>query len=99
MQEHAATGRDEWHLEVTDESEMISWLDILMDYDFIRAWYLKDREQLEVTSNPLVFGLNNFSKNKDVEDEIDEIPTVETTAPTSHAVHVEVLMPTNGGKI
>lgn len=95
MQTHAATGRDEWHLEVTDDRSVLSWLDILMDYDFIRAWYLRDREQLEIMSNPLIFGMNNLN-NQTVEDDFEDIATVETTEPSSNEVKVEVLQPTAG---
>jgi hypothetical protein len=37
-----------WHFQVTDGENAVSWLDVLLGYDFIADWYLAERETIEV---------------------------------------------------
>ncbi|KRN32467.1 hypothetical protein [Weissella halotolerans] len=48
-------GQQQWYFQVIDGRDAVSWLDVLMDYDFIGAWYLKERKAVEVTYDQLVF--------------------------------------------
>ncbi|MDR3189873.1 MAG: hypothetical protein LBT80_01555 [Lactobacillaceae bacterium] len=51
----AAIGGQEWHFQVIDGQDALSLLDVLLDYDFIGTWYLKERKTIEVASRELVF--------------------------------------------
>lgn len=44
-----------WYFTVNDNREAISFFDVLMSYEFIRSWYLDNRQALEVKSDPLIF--------------------------------------------
>lgn len=57
-----AVGGQRWHFQVVDGQDAVSWLDILLDYDFIGNWYLDERQVLAVETNPLVFGFNQGGK-------------------------------------
>jgi hypothetical protein len=50
-----AVGGQEWHFQVIDGTDAVSWLDVLLDYDFIGTWYLKERKTIEVASKALIF--------------------------------------------
>ncbi|MFC6179007.1 hypothetical protein ACFQGR_06375 [Weissella sagaensis] len=50
-----ASNAQRWHFQVMDGQDAISWLDVLLDYDFIGAWYLVERRYLAIESEPLVF--------------------------------------------
>jgi len=57
-----AVGGQRWHFQVVDGQDAVSWLDVLLDYDFIGAWYLNERRVLAVETNPLVFGFDQTGK-------------------------------------
>lgn len=83
-----AIGAQRWHFQVIDGRDAISWLDVLLDYDFIGAWYLTERRYLAIESDELVFGLQReglISYGTPVE--------TEPEAATSAAPQVEVLQP------
>lgn len=44
----------EWAFQVKDPGEQVSFFDILLHYNLIRQWYLKDRESLAVRSEQLI---------------------------------------------
>lgn len=44
-----------WVITVTDKNDAISLMAILLNYDFIRQWYLANRDDLEIQSDPLIF--------------------------------------------
>ena len=73
-----------WHFQVVDGQDAISWLDVLLDYDFIGAWYLGERRYLAIESAPLVF-----------EEQVNEsvAATLVESAPAIKSVKPEVLMP------
>lgn len=48
-------GQQRWYFQVLDGQDVVSWLDVLMDYDFIGAWYLTERQAVEVAYDQLVF--------------------------------------------
>lgn len=50
-----ALGGQEWRFQVLDGYDRVSWLDILLDYDFIGAWYLKERQNIEIASIKMIF--------------------------------------------
>ena len=83
-----AIGAQRWHFQVIDGRDAISWLDVLLDYDFIGAWYLTERRYLAIESDELVFGLQReglISYGTPVE--------TEPEAAASAAPQVEVLQP------
>ncbi len=52
-------GNDEkpaWGAKIEDPEQKESWLKLLLDYDFIKDWYLKNQKQLEIMSDQFVFG-------------------------------------------
>lgn len=49
-------GQPEWVLTVHDDEQKISWFDVLLKYPFMRDWYLENLTDLEVKSDPLIFG-------------------------------------------
>ncbi|GAK46949.1 hypothetical protein LOSG293_010480 [Secundilactobacillus oryzae JCM 18671] len=51
----AQPSQSDWVLSVHDEGQRISWFDLLVEYDFLRKWYLADLAELEIKSDPLVF--------------------------------------------
>ncbi|MCM0582761.1 hypothetical protein H9L19_04990 [Weissella diestrammenae] len=53
-----AIAGQEWHFQVLDGHHAVSWLDVLLDYDFIGTWYLKERKTIEVASKQAVFDDN-----------------------------------------
>lgn len=72
-----------WHFQVVDGQDAISWLDVLLDYDFIGAWYLGERRYLAIENEPLVF-----------EEQISEsVPTPAESEKTVKSAKPEVLMP------
>lgn len=75
------TDAQRWHFQVIDGNDSVSWLDVLLDYDFIGAWYLVERQFIEVESEPLVFDQN-----------LQEVEAREAEAKES-AVQPEVLSP------
>lgn len=61
-----AIGGQEWHFKVLDGHDAYSWMDVLLDYDFIGTWYLKERRTIEVASQSGIFedGLRPMSMTK-----------------------------------
>ncbi|NLR09629.1 MULTISPECIES: hypothetical protein [Lactobacillaceae] len=49
-------GQPEWVLTVHDDEQKISWFDVLLKYPFMRDWYLENLTDLEIKSDPLIFG-------------------------------------------
>ncbi|WP_125765963.1 hypothetical protein [Levilactobacillus mulengensis] len=49
-------GQPEWVLTVHDDDQKISWFDVLLKYPFMRDWYLENLTDLEISSDPLIFG-------------------------------------------
>ncbi|HIW72145.1 MAG TPA: hypothetical protein H9875_05905 [Candidatus Levilactobacillus faecigallinarum] len=49
-------GQPEWVLTVHDENQKVSWFDVLLQYPFMRDWYLENLTDLEIKSDPLIFG-------------------------------------------
>jgi len=45
----------DWVLSVHDKLQQVSWFKLLIDYDFLKTWYLNDLAELEIKSDPLVF--------------------------------------------
>lgn len=54
-QNQQALGGQEWHFQVIDGQSAVSWLDVLLDYDFVGTWYLKERRKIEVASQKHIF--------------------------------------------
>ncbi|KRO04344.1 hypothetical protein IV54_GL001403 [Levilactobacillus paucivorans] len=50
------SGQPEWVLTVHDDDQKISWFDVLLKYPFMRDWYLENLTDLEIKSDPLIFG-------------------------------------------
>lgn len=48
-------GGSNWLFNVNDSHQATSFFDILVRYPLIRQWYLDNRQELEVKSDPLVF--------------------------------------------
>ncbi|MCW3777609.1 hypothetical protein [Levilactobacillus namurensis] len=48
-------GQPEWVLTVHDDDQKTSWFDVLLNYPFIRDWYLENLTDLEIVSDPLIF--------------------------------------------
>lgn len=48
--------RPKWGATVRDSNQKESWFDLLLDYGFIKDWYLKNQKQLEILSSSLIFG-------------------------------------------
>ncbi|KRM96443.1 hypothetical protein FC19_GL000734 [Liquorilactobacillus aquaticus DSM 21051] len=48
-------GVSEWVIKVNDTEHQVSWFDILLQYQFIREWYLDNLSDLEVRSDSLYF--------------------------------------------
>ncbi|KIS04120.1 hypothetical protein [Paucilactobacillus wasatchensis] len=44
-----------WLFSVLDSREAVSFFDVLVRYPLIRKWYLENRQELEVKSDPLIF--------------------------------------------
>lgn len=44
-----------WAFRVIDDREAVSFFDLLVRYPLIQNWYLANRDQLEVKSDPLIF--------------------------------------------
>ncbi|UDM32627.1 hypothetical protein [Lentilactobacillus laojiaonis] len=44
-----------WGALIRDKNQKESWFDLLLDYSFIREWYLKNQKPLEILSNSLIF--------------------------------------------
>ncbi|WP_311407043.1 hypothetical protein [Liquorilactobacillus uvarum] len=49
------TGVPEWAIKVNDAEHQVSWFDILLQYQFVRKWYLDNLSDLEVRSDSLYF--------------------------------------------
>lgn len=77
-----ATDAQRWHFQVIDSKDSVSWLDVLLDYDFIGAWYLVERQYIEVESAPLVF-----------DQDLQEATAHEEAAAKKDTVQPEVLSP------
>lgn len=45
----------QWKFQVTDPDQQYSFFDVLLHYAMIKEWYLDNRKQLAVRSDPLVF--------------------------------------------
>jgi hypothetical protein len=98
-----APAGERWHFQVIDGKDAYSWLDVLLDYDFIGAWYLVERQYLAVASDEMAFGVRGtLSPVLNPTPKVSESPDTETvlggtqTAPTGEAenvVQVEVLQP------
>lgn len=48
--------RPKWGAMVHDDQQSENWLYLLLDYPFIKEWYLNNQKQLEILSNQFVFG-------------------------------------------
>ncbi|ORM90665.1 hypothetical protein [Lentilactobacillus parabuchneri] len=48
--------RPKWGATIHDEDQKESWLYLLLDYPFIKDWYLDNKKQLEILSNKFIFG-------------------------------------------
>lgn len=44
-----------WALKVYDQQHEVAWFDVLLRYEFLRSWYLKNLSALEVQSDVLYF--------------------------------------------
>lgn len=44
-----------WTLKVYDQQHEVAWFDVLLRYEFLRSWYLKNLSALEVQSDVLYF--------------------------------------------
>lgn len=44
-----------WAFKVDDKRQAVSFFDLLVRYPLIREWYLDNRDELEVKSDPLIF--------------------------------------------
>ena len=53
---HITSKNAKWGMTVHDDEEATSWFKLLLDYPFVREWYLENLSDLEVKSDPLVFG-------------------------------------------
>ncbi len=53
---HITSKNAKWGMTVHDDEEATSWFKLLLDYPFVREWYLENLGDLEVKSDPLVFG-------------------------------------------
>ncbi|MFC6261203.1 hypothetical protein [Levilactobacillus fujinensis] len=49
-------GQPEWVITVHDDAQQVSWFDVLLQYPFMRDWYLENLNDLEIQSDPLIFG-------------------------------------------
>lgn len=49
-------GGQRWQFQVIDGLDAVSWLDVLLDYDFIGAWYLIERQYIAIKSDGVIFG-------------------------------------------
>ncbi|MTV81059.1 hypothetical protein [Secundilactobacillus folii] len=52
---HNSTGAAAWGLYVQDSKQEVSWFKILLQYPFLRHWYLDDLADLQIQSDNLVF--------------------------------------------
>lgn len=50
----AANGAN-WYFKVEDEDDSLSLFDVLVNHDVIKNWYLDNRDELEVKTDPLIF--------------------------------------------
>ncbi|AEB73414.1 hypothetical protein [Lentilactobacillus buchneri] len=48
--------RPKWGATIHDQDQKESWLNLLLDYPFIKDWYLDNKKQLEILSNKFIFG-------------------------------------------
>ncbi|KRK89861.1 hypothetical protein [Lentilactobacillus sunkii] len=48
--------RPKWGADIHDNDQKESWLNLLLDYPFIKDWYLDNKKQLEILSNKIIFG-------------------------------------------
>lgn len=48
--------RPKWGATIHDNDQKESWLNLLLDYPFIKDWYLSNEKQLEILSNTCIFG-------------------------------------------
>ncbi|MDH5104317.1 hypothetical protein OQI89_00480 [Lentilactobacillus diolivorans] len=48
--------RPKWGATIHDQDQKESWLCLLLDYPFIKEWYLRNQKQLEILSNQFIFG-------------------------------------------
>jgi len=48
--------RPKWGATIHDNDQQESWLNLLLDYPFIKDWYLNNKKQLDILSNKIVFG-------------------------------------------
>ncbi|MGF2383925.1 hypothetical protein [Lentilactobacillus otakiensis] len=48
--------RPKWGATIHDNDQKESWLNLLLDYPFIKDWYLDNKKQLEILSNKFIFG-------------------------------------------
>lgn len=52
---HNATGAAAWGMYVQDKAQQVSWFTLLLEYPFLRNWYLDDLLDLQIKSDSLVF--------------------------------------------
>lgn len=45
-----------WGATIHDQQQSENWLYLLLDYPFIKKWYLNNQKQLEILSNQFIFG-------------------------------------------
>ena len=45
----------QWFFSVQDPDAQVSFFDLLLHYQLIRDWYLSNRDELAVKSDPLMF--------------------------------------------
>lgn len=48
--------RPKWGATIRDDQQNENWLYLLLDYPFIKKWYLNNQKQLEILSNQFIFG-------------------------------------------
>lgn len=52
---HNATGGAAWGLYISDEDQKVSWFKVLLEFPFLRKWYLENIDDLQIRSDNLVF--------------------------------------------
>ncbi len=48
--------RPKWGATIHDAAQHENWVYLLLDYPFIKKWYLSNQKQLEILSNQVIFG-------------------------------------------
>ncbi|MCI1975499.1 MAG: hypothetical protein LKJ51_06225 [Limosilactobacillus sp.] len=61
----------QWFFSVNDPDNQISFFDLLLHYQLIRDWYLSNREELAVKSDPLIFADDQIDENEST-DEVED---------------------------